>query len=69
MKPFILLYCINRLQITGNELENIRIQLANNSPMQQILQTCLQNISGDLIPEAAFKLCIFLQRGIGFPSR
>ena len=59
----------SRLQITGNELENVRIQLVNNSPMQQILQSCLQNITGDLIQEAADKLCIFLQRGIGFPSR
>jgi proteasome component ECM29 len=59
----------SRLQITGNELENVRIQLVNNSPMQQILQACLQNITGDFIPQAAEKLCMFLQRGVGFPSR
>eukprot|EP01038_Epipyxis_sp_PR26KG_P004446 gene4446-6289_t len=58
-----------RLQITEEELENMRIKLSAESPMQAALDTCLQALYASTIPTVARKLRSQLRGGVGLATR
>lgn len=66
-----------RLRISEEELETMRIKMAQSSPLQEALEiclTCLHNAtfydtSTSLVPDVMQGLCAQLQRGVGLATR
>jgi hypothetical protein len=60
-----------RLQINDEELENMRVRLSRQSPMQEALDACLQALAGRPldVPQAALALRTQLQSGVGLATR
>jgi hypothetical protein len=60
-----------RLQINDEELENMRVRLSRQSPMQEALDACLQALAGRPldVPHAALALRTQLQSGVGLATR
>lgn len=60
-----------RLHINDEELENMRVRLSRQSPMQEALDACLQALGGrpNDVPEAARALRSQLQSGVGLATR
>jgi hypothetical protein len=60
-----------RLQINDEELENMRVRLSRQSPMQEALDACLQALAGRPldVPPAALALRTQLQCGVGLATR
>lgn len=58
------------LQISSDELENFRIQLSNNSPLQLALNACLKSLGNDIAPQILQLIASEnLNRGVGLASR
>ena len=58
-----------RLDISDKELENLRLSLAQKSPLQESLDLCLHALTVDLIPLTISYLCEHLTIGVGLPTR
>ena len=60
-----------RLQISDEELENMRVKLSRQSPMQEALDACLQAIGERPVEvhEVTRALCSQLQSGVGLATR
>ena len=60
-----------RLQINDEELENMRVRLSRQSPMQEALDACLQSLGGRPhdVPDTARALRSQLQSGVGLATR
>jgi hypothetical protein len=60
-----------RLQISDEELENMRVKLSRQSPMQEALDACLQAIGERPVEvhEVTRALCAQLQSGVGLATR
>lgn len=58
-----------RMNISSDELESFRVQLAYNSPIQEALSRCLQHIDEHSISNVLRELSFHLQRGVGLATR
>ena len=66
-----------RLRISEEELESMRIKMAQSSPLHDALESCLgalqqavlHDATTSLVPEVVHSLCSQLQRGVGLPTR
>ena len=60
-----------RLQINDEELENMRVRLSRQSPMQEALDACLQSLGKRPldVPDTARALRSQLQSGVGLATR
>ena len=75
----------SRLQIGEEELEQIRLKMSHQSPMQEALDLCLQSLDRDfpgfplqdfdlenhknLLHDVVFELSTQLNRGVGLATR
>ena len=58
-----------RLQISEEELENMRIKMSQLSPMQEALSFCLQSLNDSTIPAVISELCRHIRSGVGLSTR
>jgi hypothetical protein len=66
-----------RLRISEEELETMRMKMAQSSPLHDALEVCLTALqhavlhdsTSQLVPEVMRVLCAQLQRGVGLPTR
>ena len=58
-----------RLQISEEELENMRIKMSQTSPMQEALTYCLQSLNELTIPTVVSELCRHIKSGVGLSTR
>lgn len=58
-----------RLQISEEELENMRLKLSQQSPMQESLDLCLRALGTETFADVMEQLSQHLRRGVGMPTR
>jgi len=58
-----------RLQISEEELENMRLKLSQQSPMQESLDLCLRALGTETFADVIEQLSQHLRRGVGMPTR
>lgn len=58
-----------RLAISDEELEQMRLRISQQSPMQEALDACLQCLDTATIPAVVRELCGQLHRGVGLATR
>ena len=58
-----------RLRISEEELENMRLKLSQQSPMQESLDLCLRALGKETFADVMEQLCQHLRRGVGMPTR
>lgn len=59
----------SRMQLSVDDLESFRVQLAQQSPMQEALDKCLQHIGDKNLAEVMQSICFHLNRGVGLATR
>jgi hypothetical protein len=59
----------SRMQLSGDDLESFRVQLAQQSPMQEALNKCLQYIEEKNLVTVIQSICYHLNRGVGLATR
>lgn len=58
-----------RLNISDQELEDLRLKLSQHSPMQEALDICLQSLPSSFLPKVVYQLCGQLRGGVGLATR
>ncbi|CAM9913305.1 unnamed protein product, partial [Ectocarpus fasciculatus] len=58
-----------RLNISDKELEDLRLTLSQQSPMQEALDICLQSLPPSYLPSVLYHLCGQLRGGVGLATR
>mmetsp|Transcript_8656 Transcript_8656/g.11831 ORF Transcript_8656/g.11831 Transcript_8656/m.11831 type:complete len:1083 (-) Transcript_8656:53-3301(-) len=72
LEPKILQYMqfhTTRMQLSDEELEQARIKMAQSSPLQEALTSCLQRLTPHVIPDVVRVLSQHLKGGVGLATR
>lgn len=58
-----------RLNISDKDLEDLRLSLSQNSPMQEALDICLEALPANYLPSVIYQLGGHLRGGVGLATR